>query len=243
MLVAGFDAPSTRNPSFTHPEGLIAELERECGPYILHASVVTTTRRPDTTIASSTRRSRPRSPGFVPRCTCCGRGTWDVAMYMIKSTDQVAHHSWDYGAPTAGTPPAGVRPRRPDALPIPGGRGTRLQRDRDVRSRHGVAAARRGVSQRDPRAARVPPPWGIDRRRGPLASAAPRKAPRAAGARVPEAPAAQRLPRGSATRSASAGSTGRTRARSATTRAAACGSTWRAATRTASSTPTSARPS
>ena len=99
VLVAGFDAPSTRNPSFTHPDGLVAELERECGPYVLHASVAHDAQagHHDRVVdeALSAEESRVRAALHLMQTR-----EWDVAMYMIKSTDQVAHHSWDYGAPT-----------------------------------------------------------------------------------------------------------------------------------------------
>jgi predicted AlkP superfamily phosphohydrolase/phosphomutase len=99
VLVAGFDAPSTRNPAFTYPDGLIAEIERECGTYVLHASVshdaATGNHSRVVDEALSAEESRVRAALHLMETR-----DWDVFMYMIKSTDQVAHHAWQYGAPT-----------------------------------------------------------------------------------------------------------------------------------------------
>jgi predicted AlkP superfamily phosphohydrolase/phosphomutase len=97
VLVAGFDAPSTRSPSFSQPAGLIDELERECGPYVLHASVThhagagEHARVVKETLAAE--ESRMRAARYLME-----NRDWDVFMYMIKSTDQAAHHVWDYTA-------------------------------------------------------------------------------------------------------------------------------------------------
>jgi predicted AlkP superfamily phosphohydrolase/phosphomutase len=97
VMLAGFDAPSVKSSSFSYPEGLIDRLEDECGPYILHAAVahhanagrVTRVVEASLTAEESRVKAMTRLLETEP---------WDVAMYMIKATDQVAHHVWDHDA-------------------------------------------------------------------------------------------------------------------------------------------------
>ena len=97
VMLAGFDAPSTKSRAFSSPEGLIDRLEAECGPYILHATVAhhANAGRPERVVdaALTAEESRVRTMTHL-----LATEPWDVAMYMIKATDQVAHHVWDHGA-------------------------------------------------------------------------------------------------------------------------------------------------
>lgn len=97
VMIAGFDAPSTTSSRFTHPEGLVAELERACGPYLLNAAVAghASAGRRDKVVAEALRaeESRVRAVLHLMR-----EQPWDVFMYMIKATDQAAHYLWDYEA-------------------------------------------------------------------------------------------------------------------------------------------------
>lgn len=98
VLLAGFDAPSTRSAGFSHPAGLLDDLEREVGRYVLHATIA-----PGDGVADRARvvqeileaeESRVRAALHLMRTR-----EWDVAMYMVKATDQAAHHVWDHRDP------------------------------------------------------------------------------------------------------------------------------------------------
>jgi predicted AlkP superfamily phosphohydrolase/phosphomutase len=99
VLVAGFDAPSTRSPGFSYPEGTIAEVERECGPYLLHPAVAqhAASGHPERVVEEALEAEETRVAAALHLIRS---REWDVAMYMVKSTDQVAHHVWEHGAET-----------------------------------------------------------------------------------------------------------------------------------------------
>ncbi len=94
VLLSGFDAPSTSSAGFAHPRGALAEVERACGPYVLHATVAQHSRagRPERVVeeALAAEETRVRAALHL-----MGTQPWDLCMYMVKSTDQVAHHAWD----------------------------------------------------------------------------------------------------------------------------------------------------
>lgn len=96
VLMAGFDAPSTTSRGFSHPANVVEEVEAACGRYVLHASVTHHARAGrhqrvvDEALSAEETRVRAALHLFHTR-------PWNVAMYMLKSTDQVAHHSWQYG--------------------------------------------------------------------------------------------------------------------------------------------------
>ncbi|MGH8896657.1 MAG: alkaline phosphatase family protein [Egibacteraceae bacterium] len=97
VLLAGFDAPSTMSPGFCYPPGLIDELQRSCGRYDLHAAVAhhASAGRHELVVreALEAEETRVRAAVHLMKTR-----SWDVFMYMIKSTDQVAHYSWEYGS-------------------------------------------------------------------------------------------------------------------------------------------------
>jgi len=99
VMIAGFDAPSTTSPRFAHPEGVMDELERECGAYLLNAAVAghAYAGRRDKVVAEALKaeESRVRAALHIMRTR-----SWDVFMYMVKATDQAAHYLWDHGAPS-----------------------------------------------------------------------------------------------------------------------------------------------
>jgi predicted AlkP superfamily phosphohydrolase/phosphomutase len=97
VMLAGFDAPSTTAPRFSHPQGLIGELERTTGEYRLNAAVAGHAHagRRDRVVEESLRAEESR---LVAALHLMRSRSWDVFMYMIKATDQAAHYLWDYGA-------------------------------------------------------------------------------------------------------------------------------------------------
>lgn len=97
LMLAGFDAPSTASEGFSYPPGLIEDVEKQCGRYILHAAVShhAVAGRMDKVVegALAAEQSRVDAALHLLRTQ-----PWDVFMYMIKATDQVAHHVWDVSA-------------------------------------------------------------------------------------------------------------------------------------------------
>lgn len=97
VLVAGFDAPSTASRGFTYPSEVIQEIESGCGPYVLHATVAqhALDGHPERVVgqALEAEETRVRAALHLMRTR-----DWDVFMYMVKSTDQVAHHAWERDA-------------------------------------------------------------------------------------------------------------------------------------------------
>lgn len=97
LMMAGFDAPSTASEGFSHPPGLIEEVEKECGRYVLHAAVShhAEANRMDKVVEGALAAEKTRVDAALHLLK---NKPWDVFMYMIKATDQVAHHVWDVEA-------------------------------------------------------------------------------------------------------------------------------------------------
>jgi predicted AlkP superfamily phosphohydrolase/phosphomutase len=97
VMLAGFDAPSIKSSAFSQPAGLIDRLEDECGPYMLHAAVAhhANAGRVKRVVEASLTAEASRVNAMAHLLET---EPWDVAMYMIKATDQVAHHVWDHDA-------------------------------------------------------------------------------------------------------------------------------------------------
>jgi predicted AlkP superfamily phosphohydrolase/phosphomutase len=95
-LVAGFDAPSTSSPRFSYPEGLIDEIQRHTGEYLLNAAVAghAEAGRRDRVVAEALKAEMSRLDAALHLMSI---KPWDLFMFMIKSTDQAAHYLWDYG--------------------------------------------------------------------------------------------------------------------------------------------------
>jgi predicted AlkP superfamily phosphohydrolase/phosphomutase len=97
VMLAGFDAPSTTSTRFAHPEGILTEIQRATGTYLLNAAVDAHARagRRDRVVgeALAAEESRLRAALHLMRTE-----PWDVFMLMIKATDQAAHYLWDIDA-------------------------------------------------------------------------------------------------------------------------------------------------
>lgn len=94
LMMAGFDAPSAASEGFSHPPELIEEVEKHTGRYLLHAAVAhhAEANRMDLVVeaALAAEKTRVEAALYLMKSK-----PWDVFMYMIKATDQVAHHVWD----------------------------------------------------------------------------------------------------------------------------------------------------
>lgn len=96
-MLAGFDAPSTRSRRFSHPEGLIDEVEKATGEYLLNAAVAghAAAGRRERVVREALKAEESRIQAALHLMST---RPWDVFMYMIKATDQAAHYLWDYDA-------------------------------------------------------------------------------------------------------------------------------------------------
>jgi predicted AlkP superfamily phosphohydrolase/phosphomutase len=96
IQLCGFDAPSTASNGFSHPPTAITDLEREVGDYILHAAVShhAGAGRLGRVVKAALEAEETRVKAALH---VLEQEPWDVFMYMVKSTDQVAHHAWEYG--------------------------------------------------------------------------------------------------------------------------------------------------
>ena len=93
--LCGFDAPSTASAGFSHPPEAIRELEAQEGAYVLHAAVSHHAHagRPGKVVEAALEAEETRVRAAL---RVLDSEPWDVFMYMVKSTDQVAHHAWMY---------------------------------------------------------------------------------------------------------------------------------------------------
>ena len=98
VMVAGFDAPSTSSSNFSYPPDAIAELERRCGTYNVHAAIAhhAAAGRRERVVEAALEAEETRVCAAV---SLLEQEPWDVFMYMIKATDMAAHYLWDYDAP------------------------------------------------------------------------------------------------------------------------------------------------
>jgi predicted AlkP superfamily phosphohydrolase/phosphomutase len=99
VLVAGFDAPSTASRNFSHPEDAIAELERRCGTYNVHAAIAhhALAGRRERVVEEALKAEESRVRAAL---SLLEQEPWDVFMYMIKATDMAAHYLWDFDDPS-----------------------------------------------------------------------------------------------------------------------------------------------
>jgi predicted AlkP superfamily phosphohydrolase/phosphomutase len=95
VQLCGFDAPSTASTGFSHPPEAITELEAQGGIYVLHAAVShhAAAGRLGRVVEAALEAEETRVRAAL---NVLDREPWDVFMYMVKSTDQVAHHAWEY---------------------------------------------------------------------------------------------------------------------------------------------------
>ncbi|MFN2489110.1 MAG: alkaline phosphatase family protein [Actinomycetota bacterium] len=94
VMVAGFDAPSVASRNFTHPEGLMTEVQAATGAYRLNAAVAghASAGRRDRVVAEALRAEESRLGAAL---YLMSTKPWDTFMFMIKATDQAAHYLWD----------------------------------------------------------------------------------------------------------------------------------------------------
>jgi predicted AlkP superfamily phosphohydrolase/phosphomutase len=97
VMIAGFDAPSTSSDGFSHPPGLLEEIQKRTGPYLMHAPLTghAAAGRHERVIEEALKAEESRVAAAL---ALVREQPWDVFMYMIKATDQAAHYLWQYGA-------------------------------------------------------------------------------------------------------------------------------------------------
>ncbi|CAN5583031.1 alkaline phosphatase family protein [soil metagenome] len=97
VMVAGFDAPSTSSRNFSFPADAIADLERRCGTYNVHAAIAHHAHagRRERVVEEALKAEETRVRAAL---SLLEQEPWDVFMYMIKATDMAAHYLWDYDA-------------------------------------------------------------------------------------------------------------------------------------------------
>ncbi|MBE9506504.1 MAG: alkaline phosphatase family protein [Chloroflexi bacterium] len=94
VLVAGGDAPSSRSPQFTHPEGLIDEINAEAGEYILAARLDGLIRA-GRKAAALDRLHRMIEGRTRAALYLMERQPWDLFLVLFTASDSVQHYFWE----------------------------------------------------------------------------------------------------------------------------------------------------
>lgn len=108
-MLCGLDAPGMDH-RFAHPPGLLEEIRREVGPYVLEPGIWGLIRKGQYGEALEALLAmidvRTRTAAYL-----MGRYPWDFFMVVFTASDKVQHHFWKFMDPTRTDLSAGERER------------------------------------------------------------------------------------------------------------------------------------